>query len=52
VVGALQGTVVPIVLTRMGLDPALASGPFVTTLSDITSIFIYFLLAHAIVGRM
>lgn len=46
--GALQGTVVPLILTRLGVDPALASGPFVTTLSDITSMFIYLLFAHIV----
>jgi magnesium transporter len=40
-VASLMGTVVPIVFKRLGVDPAVASGPFVTTANDITGILIY-----------
>jgi magnesium transporter len=42
------GTTVPLLLDRMGLDPAMAMGPFITTSNDVLSLTIYFLLATAI----
>jgi magnesium transporter len=44
---ALVGAAVPIVLRRLNIDPALASGPFVTTSNDIISLLIYLLLVTA-----
>ncbi len=41
VVASLMGTLVPIIFKRLGVDPAVASGPFVTTANDITGILIY-----------
>jgi len=49
-VAALSGTLMPMVLARMNVDPAVASGPFVTTTIDILSIFFYFLIASALLG--
>ncbi len=46
----LIGTSVPIVLHKRGIDPALATGPFITTSNDICGILIYFMLAQAIIG--
>ena len=40
-----MATIMPIVLKRMGVDPAVAAGPFVTTANDITGITIYLTLA-------
>jgi magnesium transporter len=40
-----MATFIPIVLKRMGVDPAVAAGPFVTTANDITGITIYLTLA-------
>ncbi len=40
------GTFVPIVLDRYKVDPALATGPFITTTNDIFGLFIYFLLGR------
>jgi magnesium transporter len=40
-VASLMGTLVPIIFKRLGVDPAVASGPFVTTANDITGILIY-----------
>jgi magnesium transporter len=40
-VASLFGTSVPVLLSLVGVDPALATGPFVTTASDITGIIIY-----------
>jgi magnesium transporter len=46
----LIGTSVPIILHKRGIDPALATGPFITTSNDICGILIYFMLAKAIIG--
>jgi magnesium transporter len=35
------GAGVPLLLNKLNIDPALATGPFVTTLNDILSLFIY-----------
>ncbi len=44
-VAATMGTLMPIVFRKLAIDPAIASGPFVTTANDITGILIYFSLA-------
>ena len=36
------GTAFPILLSKLHLDPAVASGPFITTLNDISAIFVYY----------
>jgi len=43
---ALFGTLIPLFLNRMKIDPALATGPFITTLNDIMGLFIYFLMGR------
>lgn len=45
VVAGLAGTVIPVVLDRMGVDPALASGAFVTTVTDVVGFFAFLGLA-------
>jgi len=45
VVAGLAGTVIPIILDRMGVDPALASGAFVTTVTDVVGFFAFLGLA-------
>ncbi len=45
VVAGLAGTVVPVILDRLGVDPALASGAFVTTVTDIVGFFAFLGLA-------
>lgn len=42
------GTVTPLLLNRFGFNPALASGPFITTTNDLLGIAIYFLIVHLI----
>lgn len=42
VFAAIFGTLIPLVLNHYKIDPALATGPFVTTLNDIVGLFIYF----------
>jgi magnesium transporter len=41
IVAILVGTLTPIVLIRLDIDPAIASGPFVTTLNDVTGLATY-----------
>jgi len=43
--GNISGSMLPFILSRIGLDPAVTSGPFVSTLSDVTGIIIYFSIA-------
>jgi len=43
---ALFGTLIPLALNRMKIDPALATGPFITTMNDIMGLFIYFLMGR------
>lgn len=43
--GSLSGSMLPLVLRRLGLDPAVSSAPFVATLVDVTGIVIYFSIA-------
>lgn len=44
-VGVILGAFFPVVIERLGFDPALASGPFITTLTDVVSMAVYFGLA-------
>jgi magnesium transporter len=41
-----MGTLIPLVLNKVGIDPALATGPFITTSNDIIGILVFFLLAR------
>jgi magnesium transporter len=47
-VATTNGALIPFVLTWVGIDPASAMGPFVTTLNDIIGLAIYFLIATAL----
>ena len=49
VIASLNGALIPLVFERLGIDPAIASGPLVTTSNDITGILIYFGLATAMI---
>jgi len=44
-VANLAGSLIPMLMEKLGFDPAVASGPFITTLSDLTSVLIYFNIA-------
>jgi magnesium transporter len=46
--GTLAGSMLPLVLQRLGLDPAVSSAPFVATLVDVTGLVIYFSIAVVI----
>ena len=48
VVAGLAGTVIPVILERIGIDPALASGAFVTTVTDVVGFFAFLGLAAAV----
>lgn len=45
IVATLAGALVPMVMHKLNIDPAVASGPFITTINDIISILIYFGMA-------
>ncbi|MCB0771047.1 MAG: magnesium transporter [Flavobacteriales bacterium] len=47
---AMFGTIIPLALDRFEVDPALATGPFVTTLNDIFGLLTYFTVGHLMYG--
>ncbi len=47
---SIMGTFTPIVLNNFGINPALASGPFITTANDLLGLGVYFLVAHLLLG--
>jgi len=50
IIASLIGTFIPLLLDKFGIDPALATGPFITTSNDICGILIYFSIAKLILG--
>ena len=48
----LAGSFIPLLMHRLGIDPAVASGPFITTLNDVTSLMIYLGLATAFLSQI
>ena len=50
IIAALVGTFVPIILNKRGIDPAIATGPFITTANDIFGIFLFFYMAKIFLG--
>jgi magnesium transporter len=50
IIASLIGTFIPLLLDKFGIDPALATGPFITTSNDICGILIYFSIAKMILG--
>lgn len=49
-VAALVGSLVPMAFARINIDPAVATGPFVTTAMDVISVFFYFVIATTLLG--
>lgn len=49
-VAALVGSLVPLLFEKANIDPAVATGPFVTTSVDIVSVYCYFLIATLLLG--
>lgn len=47
---AMFGTIIPILLNRFDIDPALATGPFITTMNDILGLAIYMLMGRILYG--
>jgi len=45
IIAATIGSLVPLILNRFDIDPAIATGPFVTTAIDILGVTLYFLIA-------
>jgi magnesium transporter len=43
---SILGTFVPMLLDRMKIDPALATGPFITTTNDLLGLAVYFLVGR------
>lgn len=52
VIGTLSGTIIPLVLYKLGVDPAVASGPLITTINDILSLFVYFSIATMFISNL
>lgn len=50
IIAGLIGTFVPLFLDKRGIDPAIATGPFITTSNDILGILLYFWIAKMILG--
>lgn len=50
IMASLIGTFIPILLNKYGIDPALATGPFITTSNDIMGIITFFTIARAILN--
>ena len=50
IIASLIGTSIPLILDKFNIDPALATGPFITTSNDICGILIYFSIAKLILG--
>ncbi len=47
IVASFMGTLIPVFFQRLGIDPAVSSGPFVTIANDISGIVIYLILSTA-----
>ncbi|MEJ2163624.1 MAG: magnesium transporter, partial [Robiginitalea sp.] len=50
IVAGIIGTFIPLFLHKRGIDPAIATGPFITTSNDIFGILIYFWIAQVVLG--
>lgn len=52
VISSLSGTVIPIFFEKIGIDPAVASGPLITTVNDLVAVVTYYGLAWLILIRL
>lgn len=50
IIASLIGTFIPIFLSKKGIDPAIATGPFITTSNDLIGVLIYFLITKSILA--
>jgi magnesium transporter len=49
---SVMGTVTPLILNKFNIDPALATGPFITTLNDVIGLGLYFLMGQLLLGAL
>lgn len=52
ILGTLAGTVIPLILYKLKMDPAVASGPLITTINDIFSLMTYFSIASHFLSKL
>lgn len=52
VVSNLLGVLFPVLLTKLGIDPAVASSPMVTSTTDVTSLILYFSIVRLVIDRL
>lgn len=52
IIGTLAGTIIPLILYKFKADPAVASGPLITTINDILSLLIYFGIATMFISKL
>lgn len=51
-VAAVVGTLIPDIIQKLNFDPAVASGPFITTINDTLGLLIYFAIATTLIGML
>lgn len=51
-IASLMGTITPLILDRLGINPAIASGPFITTANDLLGLLVYFSVAHLLYSNL
>ena len=49
---ATMGVLIPITFKRINVDPAVASGPFITMINDITGLIVYLTLATILINQL
>lgn len=52
IIGTIAGTIIPLLLYKFKADPAVASGPLITTINDILSLLIYFGIATMFISKL
>lgn len=52
IIGTFAGTIIPLILYKLKMDPAVASGPLITTVNDIFSLVTYFSIATHFLGKL
>jgi magnesium transporter len=52
IIGTMAGTIIPLILYKLNVDPAVASGPLITTINDILSLLIYFGIASIFISQL
>jgi magnesium transporter len=51
-IASLMGTITPLILDKLGINPAIASGPFITTANDLLGLLVYFSVAHLLYSNI